>query len=686
MSLQLQYLCRIQVASLVEQRLGKLPQDLRRIYHETYTERLYEYQEEETAITQSALRWLICSQEPLDTETFLSLTSSSACQRSTVRLTRDDLLDLCFNFIVHDVELDQFRFAHLSVREYLESVEFYQFGTSHAFAAEYCLKRLTLDLDNNPNISSDEEDCASPDALTDAFDVDRYVCTYWPHHLKQSGERRYVEPLKDMFSEFTMEQETISPYFSRWNTKTSELHVKSRGTYGYRPEDFVISFPADVLFVACVWEFEELLKWRIYEDSRSLDVRNKLDMTAMHITCRLGNLEAARMLLQKGVDLGATLKNQTALGIAASRRFTSLAQLLIENGANRSTDLYDIIREGFTATACMILDLGANPHEDVPFSDGVCCLFHLAVEMGQDVVVEMMLEKTHAGEIEKKEWLARTKVMAAIAEKADITTLLQQDSFGSLIDQETLNAALWKSVWGQRFQVARALIDAGADVNVERPVGEHNWWEGKHNLPPGRPDSGKTLLLEVTDWFTDTAFSKLLLDSGALTDPPASRWQQSPLEMAVQQNKEAHVIMLIDRGAIIDSTDCLLATGLVDCYLGSLLGMAESRGHIAIARLLSERGVPSAVRRLTTKEFEEFERKKNVECYESSLQKGNSVKPEELGKRKEIEYSNEESFKESYSVELSIDTTSSLNPLSVLKMSIRRRIFERSAARGYEEL
>ena len=82
------------MASLVEKRLGTLPQDLRKIYHETYTERFDEYQEEEAAIAQSALRWLICSQVPLNTETFLALASSSAYQRPTVAISCDDLLDL----------------------------------------------------------------------------------------------------------------------------------------------------------------------------------------------------------------------------------------------------------------------------------------------------------------------------------------------------------------------------------------------------------------------------------------------------------------------------------------------------------------------------------------------------------------------------------------------------------------
>ena len=627
-TLQLHCLCRIKVASLVEKRLGKLPQDLWKIYHETYTERFDEYREEETAIAQSALRWLICSQVPLNTERFLALASSSAYQQPTVSISRDDLLDLCFNFVVHDAGLDVFRFSHLSVREYLESTEHYQFGSCHAFAAEYCLRTLTSDLGINQTHLNDDDP-----------GVDRYVCIYWPHHLKQSGVQRHLEPLKTLFRAFTMEQNSTFSDFSQWNEILSLLQDEIHDSGQYSRENLVISFPSDPLFVACVWGFEELLHWRVNIDTRSLDVQNQFGMTALHVICRFGNLETARIMVEKGVDLEATVNGRTALEFAIRYRHTPLVQLLVDKVARSELEevhhfgLYFAITDNCTDMAHKLLDLGASPNK--LFSHDYCCAFHVAVEKGQALVVEKMLGKMRVGQVEKNEWLARTQLMAAVIEMAEVTALFQQDGFGSLLDQETLQAALWGSYGNMDVKTAKVLIDAGADVNIGhsypidrqilskahafRPMRNnmlHNtmrweWsmWVKRHNVRMATGYGfGNLLLKEAVTWSSRDNFVELLLDSGALIDPPTFQGQLTPLEAAIRADREDYVNILIERGARIDRTDYELATGATDVFLGSLLDLAESRGHVGIARILSTRGAPSAVRRLTNQQYEEFKK------------------------------------------------------------------------------
>ena len=136
-----------------------------------------------------------------------------------------------------------------------------------------------------------------------------------------------------------------------------------------------------------------------------------------------------------------------------------------------------------------------------------------------------------------------------------------------------------------------------------------NWWVMKHNVRIATGYGFGILLLEMAiDWSKGDGFVELLLDSGALIDPRAFQGQLSPLEAAVRTGQEVCVNMLIERGARIDRTDYVLATGPGDIFLGSLLDMAESRGYVAIARLLSRRGVPSAVRRLTNQQYEDFKK------------------------------------------------------------------------------
>ena len=624
------------MASLVERRLGKLPRDLWKIYHETYTERFDEYQEEEAAIAQSVLRWLICSQLPLNTETFLALASSSAYQRPTVSVSRDDLLDLCFNLVVHDAELNIFRFSHLSVREYLESTEYYDLERCHAFAAEYCLRILTYDLHIDQTHWKDDE-VYDVKSLADDSGVDRYVCIYWPRHLKQSGLQRHLEPLKTLFCAFTMDEQITFSHFSRWNGKTSRLYVNTHNNSKYSRQNMVIGFPSDPLFVACVWGFEELLHWRVNTGMRSLNVQNHSGMTALHIASRVGNLEAARILVKKGVDLEATVQGRRALEIAILLGYTDLVQLFMDSVARSNLEivhhssLYVAIKHNYTNTAHELLDLGANPNRFISYD--LCCTFHLAIDNGLAFVVEKMLEKMPVGETEKNEWIARTQLMFAVRSKADVTALFRQDGFGTLLDQETLQAALWRSYWHRDLKAAKAVIDAGADVNIGRSaatfseahefrprpemmlidfVPELSWWLKKHNVRMATGYGFGSLILEeaITRSARDD-FIELLLDSDALVDPPTFQRQLSPLEAAIRTGQERCVNMLIERGARIDRTDYELATSPTDVFLGSLLDMAESRGHVGIVQILSRRGAPSAVRRLTNEQYEEF-RKESI--------------------------------------------------------------------------
>ena len=65
----------------------------------------------------------------MPTEEFL--TSLSLCNGDEETLDKDDLLELCFNFVTDDQESDSFQFAHLSVREFLESQEGFDRESCH---------------------------------------------------------------------------------------------------------------------------------------------------------------------------------------------------------------------------------------------------------------------------------------------------------------------------------------------------------------------------------------------------------------------------------------------------------------------------------------------------------------------------------------------------------------------------
>ena len=83
------------------------------------------------------MKWMLCTQEALDSETFLL--AICADFPDWAPLQRIDVLSICCNLVVYDEFTDAFRFAHLSVQEYLENLDAYSPARDNSFAAEQCL-------------------------------------------------------------------------------------------------------------------------------------------------------------------------------------------------------------------------------------------------------------------------------------------------------------------------------------------------------------------------------------------------------------------------------------------------------------------------------------------------------------------------------------------------------------------
>lgn len=90
-------------------------------------------------IAVQALRWLLYSPRPLSTKELISAVILSLEERTQTNLDIKDILDMCCSLIIHDEQLDTFRFAHLTVREYLETRPEYSKVDIHNMALNVCL-------------------------------------------------------------------------------------------------------------------------------------------------------------------------------------------------------------------------------------------------------------------------------------------------------------------------------------------------------------------------------------------------------------------------------------------------------------------------------------------------------------------------------------------------------------------
>ena len=140
-SLQLDILRPLTRDEDVRTRLGRLPKELEQLYLEVYNNLISVQGEVGQSIIDNALRWLLYAQKELRSSEFLMAVVADL-EISDGNLSVDTLLDLCNNFIVYDEGLDVFRFAHLSVREFLERKPEFTRVSCYSLAAKCCLLQI----------------------------------------------------------------------------------------------------------------------------------------------------------------------------------------------------------------------------------------------------------------------------------------------------------------------------------------------------------------------------------------------------------------------------------------------------------------------------------------------------------------------------------------------------------------
>ncbi|KAI4201139.1 MAG: hypothetical protein LQ350_003453 [Teloschistes chrysophthalmus] len=301
-SLSLQNFRGLTVERAVRSRLGKLPKDLHTLYQETYDYQIETGDEDQISIAKDAFRLLLCLVNTMTTEEFL--TALSFCNEDEERLQKDDLLALCFNFVIDDQESDSFRFAHLSVREFLESKEDFNRESCHRTAAIFCLRCVSspnlayqlfpnypikkapkpdeaarlYDIGGNDYNKPDIRIIISPEGRDQSssssdrflgYDQEayqlagknltsyEYASMMWPYHLSVSGIHQHAAPLKDIAFSFMLGDDPDTAAFHEWSNIMYEdgwrLRVsnsESLPTHGWR--DQPISYQR-MIHDSCRW-------------------------------------------------------------------------------------------------------------------------------------------------------------------------------------------------------------------------------------------------------------------------------------------------------------------------------------------------------------------------------------------------------------------------------------------------
>ena len=541
----------------------------------------------------------MCQQEPLNTEDLLL--ALQFCRKGRTPISREVLLNLCANFVILDIELDVFRFAHLSVREFLEKKEEFDAASNHAVAAECCLGYL-LDIKPRYEVATEhgwmteDEDGQSDQHRPLYWDLcHEYTCLYWPFHLSKSSAHRHGPPLEALFWNFMLDdRDSVTRHFKYWVDLMQARFVMDLRLDGWdnvasrlscgevsRLYDDVCE-PANLAFVACAWNFCDVLQYCIDMDLHVVQLRSSGCLkTPLDIACQHGNMDAAKLLLDNGAETEVMDEAaESPMRQAIFSGHTTIVRLLLDNGANPHSEQSD----GYDTYLCdaawydsmdiveSLLDAGADPDW---VGEHAKTALDMAIYNGNLAMVRMLLESSgHTNEVMNISWIRASQLMRAVddGDETGVRGILKEWPTAKTF-APYLNMALWKAADLDEKTSIRLLLAKGADMDSQ--------FRGVPVL-----FAAATLPTHKRWWLDERKFPlvQFLLKQGANPDVVTDSGRTLLYE-AISSNNSVLACILLDEGADINQA----------CYGSPPLLAAVCSGYLDVARLLLERGADIGV-------------------------------------------------------------------------------------------
>jgi Ankyrin repeats (3 copies)/Ankyrin repeats (many copies) len=330
-----------------------------------------------------AFKWMMCAERPLHITELAEAASFDNDGTKDKVVDEEFILKICSNFIIAD-ESRMARFAHLSVREYLEKrktgdVKEYSSEQAHTQAAVTCLLCL---LNHRPISGINDFN----------FGLPGYSVLYWATHWEMASDNRSGH-LGRLYIKFWAKGDVKSPFIDwikalpqgeKYLGWTQQAKTRLRAA---------ISSPPDPLFAACVWGFSEIIiDLPVITNIPELTVQRG---RGLGIASTYGHEAVVRLLLKQGADVKAEDEGGwTALHCAAESGHEAVVRLLLEQGVdvkakkeNGWTALHGAAVCEHEAVVRLLLEQGAD--DKAEDKSGWTAL-HYAAESGNKAVVHLL--------------------------------------------------------------------------------------------------------------------------------------------------------------------------------------------------------------------------------------------------------------------------------------------------------
>lgn len=333
--LQIQLFCEMQTEYQVLSWLGRLPSTLIEMY-----DQLYERIERSASSfeAQKALAWLMCAREPLRPEQWASAVSWAVGRKRApgdicpIRLDVETLLGMCQNLVMYDDMQDNITYAHISVREYLETKPQFSEIRLETMAVESCLRFI---------ISTK---LPRPSELEYGFY--KYSARYWIDHVKRCD--KYV-PLE--LDEFLGTWHEPTTAYREWKGAVELIGQRCRD-YGYADE---IGTLTNALLLAAYYGIRHTAVWNPGSfDPNATDERG---LSLLALASQNGQQEIVQLLLRNAATINpppVSIDTKTAVSSYKPRR-----SYLSFFDVDKSHPLFLAIRKGHPEVVTQLLDAGA---------------------------------------------------------------------------------------------------------------------------------------------------------------------------------------------------------------------------------------------------------------------------------------------------------------------------------------
>lgn len=275
----------------------RLPETLELTYQDSL-HKISRYRATSSGLMKDVLRLLLCAEKPLRSDEVLAAVAPHQ-QGHKKLLNPMDIVRMSRSLVVVDPNSEDFRFAHLSVREFLEQHSDFSVEASQYGAAQICLNYLLrAPRPQKQSESGDygESQIRGSNDTTDSFL--NYATLYWPRHCKKAGSLRLAGGLKALMTTLLAAGDD-NVVFSSWN---HDIRVELGWYYENRKllkeHRQSASYPPCPLFVICTYGFEELAQSMMNMNLGTFLCRKNVDgLTILETSAYNGHLDFTKQLL-----------------------------------------------------------------------------------------------------------------------------------------------------------------------------------------------------------------------------------------------------------------------------------------------------------------------------------------------------------------------------------------------------